>query len=426
MTVSMRQRLLAVLSGVTLVMAGCGGGSSGDNGGATDVAAPSVVVPPLPTAGPFAVACSNVAQDFTKVAPGDDVQDYWEGVPSAGGAKRYATDLLADPANTLTVHLAAPADTNLFGSFAGQQLAFVVLACYPTPTGNPRPDFPLPTGKMVPHMQTGSEPPLFADEAARYPILVFSHGYSGSPLSNDYIAALSVFASYGYVVVAPFHGDPRFTNLKVEDFGDAVTILSNLKDFTALQALRPLSLSSAIDLVTAHPQWRDHVDATRIGGFGASMGGESLLLMRNAGLTTSAGLSWTQVANDSRLKAAVGYVPYFGQPFLPAFGRDGHGLDNITLPYLAIGGSADTTAPMLMTEQGLGRLAGTRELVELNGVKHGFDVPSTADIFTWSLVFLDAEVRGSAAARRQLATMASVAGGGDDHVILRYNGPAAP
>jgi predicted dienelactone hydrolase len=279
---------------------------------------------------------------------------------------------------------------------------------------------------MVPHMQTGSEPPLFADEVLRYPMLVFSHGYSGSPLSNDYIAALSVFASYGYVVVAPFHGDPRFTDLKVEDLSDAVRILSNLKDFTALQALRPLALSAAIDLVTSDPQWRDHVDATRIGGFGASMGGESLLLMRNAGLTTSAGLSWTQVTSDPRLKAAVGYVPYFGQPFLPAFGRDGHGLDNVTLPYLAIGGSADTTAPMLMTGQGLGRLAGTRELVELNGVKHGFDVPSTADIFTWALVFLDAEVRGSIAARRQLATMASVAGGGDDHVVLRYNGPAMP
>jgi predicted dienelactone hydrolase len=320
----------------------------------------------------------------------------------------------------------APGDANLFGSFAGQQVEFVVMACYPTIDGNPRPDFALPTGKVVPHMQTGSEPPLFADASARYPMLVFSHGYSGSPLSNDYIAALSIFASHGYVVLAPFHGDPRFSNLRVEDFGDAVNVLSHLSNFTALQALRPLSISAAIDKVVAHPQWRDHIDTTRIGGFGASMGGETMLLMRGAGLTTSVGLSWSPVANDTRLIAAVGYVPYFGQPFLPAFGRDGHGLDDVTLPYLAIGGGADTTAPIVMTEQGLGRLAGTRELVVLNGVKHGFDVASTNDIFTWSLIFLDSEVRGNAAARRQLSTMASVAGGGDDHVVLRYNGPAAP
>jgi predicted dienelactone hydrolase len=366
-----------------------------------------------------------VAQDFTRVASGD-ARDYWEGVPSDGGTQRYVTDLLADPANTLTVRLSAPADSSLYGSFAGQQVTYVVMACYPTLDGNPRPDFQLPTGRFVPHMQTGADAPLFADDRARYPLLVFSHGYSGSPLTDDYLAALSVFASYGYVVLAPFHGDPRFTNLRVEDFGDAVTLVSHLGNFTALQALRPLSMSAAIDLVAAHPHWRDHVDLTRIGGFGASMGGETLMLMRGAGLTTSVGLSWTRVENDPRLKAAVGYVPYFGQPFLPAFGRDGHGLDEVTLPYLAIGGGADTTAPLALTEQGLGRLAGTRELVVLNGVRHGFDVASTSDIFTWSLIFLDAEVRGSVAARQQLSTMASVAGGGDDHVILRYNGPALP
>ena len=40
------------------------------------------------------------------------------------------------------------------------------------------------------------------------------------------------------------------------------------------------------------------------------------------------------------------------------------------------------------------------ELVALEGVKHGFDVPSTNDIFTWSVTFLDAEVRGDALAFR--------------------------
>jgi hypothetical protein len=40
-----------------------------------------------------------------------------------------------------------------------------------------------------------------------------------------------------------------------------------------------------------------------------------------------------------------------------------------------------------------------------------FDVASTNDIFTWTLTFLDAKVRGNPAARQQLSTMASVAGG---------------
>jgi predicted dienelactone hydrolase len=414
----LRGTLVAVLAGLALAIAGCGGG-----GGGSASPAPTTIVQPLPLPGPYTVGCSNVAQDFSRVAPGEEAKDYWEGFPSASGAPQYVTDLLADPANALSVTVTAPNDGNLYGSFAGKPVQFVVIACYPTVANNPRADYPLPTGRVVPHMQTGAEPPLFADAMARYPVLAFSHGYGGSPISNDYIGALSWFASYGFVVVAPFHGDPRFSNLKIDDLADAVKVLSHLADFVALQALRPLSMSATLDLLLAHPQWRDHVDATQIGGFGASMGGETLMLMGGAGLTTSLGFNWTQVTVDPRLKAAVGYVPFFGQPFLPAFGSDQHGLEGVTLPYLAIGGTADTTAPLAVTQQGIERLAGTRELVKLVGVKHGLDAASINDIFTWSFTFLDAEVRGNPAARRQLSTMASVAGGGDDRVVIPYNGP---
>jgi predicted dienelactone hydrolase len=102
-------------------------------------------------------------------------------------------------------------------------------------------------------------------------------------------------------------------------------------------------------------------------------------------------------------------VPYFGEPFLPAFGRDEHGLNSVTLPFLGISGTADTTAPLVVTDQGVMQLAGPRELVELVGVKHDFDVALTNDIFTWTLTFLGAEVRGDSAAQMQLATMAPAA-----------------
>lgn len=103
---------------------------------------------------------------------------------------------------------------------------------------------------------------------------------------------------------------------------DAVAVLARPSDVIAMQALRPLSMSAALDLVLAHPQWREHLDATQIGGFGASMGGETVMLMGGASLTTSPGLASSPVGADPRIKAAVGYVPYFGQPLLPAFGRD--------------------------------------------------------------------------------------------------------
>jgi predicted dienelactone hydrolase len=403
-----------------LALAGCGGESDGDG------AAPTIV-PPLALPGPYPVACSNVAQDFARVAAdGEQVQAYWEGKPAADGTPRYAADLLTDPANALSVTVNAPNDANLYGSFAGKPVQFVVLACYPTSADNSRPDLSLPTGQIVPHMQTGAEAPLFADASTRYPVIAFSHGLAGSPLSGDYLVVLSWLASFGYVVVAPFHGDPRFTNLQIDDFRDAVAVLSHLGDAVAMQALRPLSMSASLDLVLAHPQWRDHVDAAQIGGFGASMGGETMMLLGGAALTTSPGLASSSVGADQRLKAAVGYVPYFGQPLLPAFGRDQRGLDNVKLPYLAIGGTNDTTAPLVVTRQGMERMQGPRQLVALVGVEHGFDAASAADILTWSLTFLDAQVRGIPMARTQLSTMTSVAGGGDDRLVMPLDGPLPP
>jgi predicted dienelactone hydrolase len=417
----LRGSRLAALLGIALALAACGGGG-GDGGSGNP---PTAVVQPLPLPGPYAVACSNIVQDFTRLAPGEDVTSYWSGIPSSSSTPRYVTDLLADPANTLIATVSAPQDSNLYGDFAGQTVQFVVLVCYPTTADNPRPDYPLnppQTDRVVPHMQTGTEAPLFADASVRYPVVAFSHGFLDSPInSDDYMLALSVGASYGYVVIAPFHGDPRFSNLRIDNLEAAITVATHLENFTALQALRPLSISAALDLVLAHPQWKDHIDETQIGGFGASMGGETMLLLGGAGLTTSyfdLGSSWKQVTRDPRLKAAFGYVPYFGQPILPAFGRDEHGLDGISLPFLGISGTADTTAPIIEAQIGISRLTGFRRLVALSGVTHGFDKASTNDIYTWMLTFLDAEVRGDPEAISRLSTMGSVAGGGDDRVVL--------
>ena len=164
------QASLVVISGTllctSLFMSGCGGG--GGSSPATPAVPPTVspIVPPLPIPGPFAVACSNVSQDFSRVAPGGDAKAYWEGTPSSNGTPRYVTDLLSDPANTLSVTVTTPNDGNLYGSYVGRNVAYVVLACYPTAANNPNANYPLPTGVSVPHMQTGATPPLFADAAA--------------------------------------------------------------------------------------------------------------------------------------------------------------------------------------------------------------------------------------------------------------------
>jgi len=378
---------------------------------------------PRPLAGPHPVACSNIEQDYGRVPPGEPIALWWEGVPRDDGSGRYLTELLTDPANTLIARFTAPDERELFGPWRGQSLTYVLLACYPTSPSNARADYALPDGRLVPRMQRGAEPPILPDGATRLPLVVLSHGFAGSPLGDAYLRSMAVFASHGYVVVAPFHADARYATF---EFDDLVQVVLQFERYTALQATRPLSASAALDVMVAHPHWRDRVDAGRIGIFGASLGGETALLVGGAELTTSVTLSSKRVVLDPRFKGAVGYVPYFGQRILPAYGRDNRGTEDVTLPYLAISGTADIVAPIGRAEEGVHRLDGSRALVALTGTEHGLRELDAPDIFTWALEWLDAFVVDDRAARARVGRMVRVTGGGDDVLRIDYVAPAAP
>lgn len=385
---------------------------------------PLATVAPLPP-GAFPVGCSNVEQDFTRLQPGETAQQYWQGFPT-GGQERYIDQLLVDPAHALRFDLSVPDDRELFVDRGNTRVAYDLLVCYPTSASNPYSDYALPGGGAVPHMQRGAAPPIFPDQASRFPVILFSHGLKGSPLDPDYLAALTNLASYGFVVVAPFHGDPRFADIDIGSLSDFFYAALHFPTYAEMQAIRALSAAAALDALTTAPGFAQRIDPNRISGFGASLGGETLLLQAGARLTTTIGLSSKQVIADPRLKAIVGYVPYFGQPFYPAFGRDQAGLDGMTVPFLGISGTADTTAPLGPAIQGVERLAGSRYLVALAGVTHHFDVPSTNDIFTWSIVFIAAHGLDDRMRRVQLARMTSVTGGGDDRLLIDYTAPARP
>jgi hypothetical protein len=194
---------------------------------------PLAVVPPLSVLGPFPVGCSGVAQDYRRLASGEIPGDCWEGVPRSDGAPRIVTDLL------------------------------------------------LPDGSVVPRMQRGGESPILSAGQARWPLLLVSHGLSGSPLSRGYLALVTLFASDGYVVAAPLHSDRRFADIQVDQLGDVIGAILQFDRFVAMQAVRPLGLVANLDLLLAHPHWRDLVDAERIGGFGPRP--RDLSLLRHAG-----------------------------------------------------------------------------------------------------------------------------------------------
>src|SRR5688572_23997461 len=382
------------------------------------LAVASIVVaqplPPLPNPGPHPVGCSNVEQDFDRVPPGETAQMYWRGLATAD-AERYVTTLLADPAHALVATFTAPGDPTLYARWSGQSVTYALLVCYPTTQANDRADYPLPNGNRVPRMQRGAEAPLLPGPG-RHPVLLFSHGYAGSPLTHTYLDALVAFASQGWIGVAPFHGDLRYSVFGPDTPGSKKYV-PVWEEFVAMQATRPLSLASALDLLQTHAQWRKVIDTGRVGAFGISQGGETLLLMGGAELTHTLLLASKPVMADARVKAAVGYVPYFGRPDLPAFGANQQGAAKVTVPYLAISGIDDAIAPLSVVEQAFARLPYTRGLVTLQGQGHDVEPPTADDIFTWSLKFLAAHVLGDAEARSQLATASSVSGGLDDRKV---------
>jgi dienelactone hydrolase len=371
------------------------------------------VIPPLPITGPYPVACTNVEQDLSRVPQGETASLYWRGVAS-GDTVRYIDALLVSPSQALTSTFAVPGDGELYDRWAGHPVSYVYLACYPTTAANVRADYTLPGGVVVPRMQRGAEAPILPASPSRLPVLLYSHGYGGSPLDGNYLSALVAFASWGYVTLAPFHGDLRYSVFGPHALS-APFYIPVWDEFVAMQAIRPLSASAGLDVLLARAEWRDRIDSGRIGAFGISQGGETVALLAGAKLTYALfGFDSKRVTLDSRVRAGVGYVPYFGLDNLPAFGRDQDGARGLTMPFLALSGTDDPIAPQGMVRKAIDRMEGPRGHVLLRGQGHDLDPSSGADILTWSLGFLDAWLNGNAAAQSRLPQVVSVEGGLDD------------
>lgn len=399
-----------------------------------------LVVAPVPR-GPFRVACSNVEQDAALIAQsGAPPADFWEG---SGG--RYISQILAVPGAAVRFAAPVPDLRELYPQHAGGVVDHVAIVCHPTPASNTDPDYPLPgSSDVVPHMQPpGARPRLIgADEyaaglgaalgpaatpgPARLPLLAFSHGLGGSPISSGHIDAMVELASQGFMVGAVFHGDERFSRIRLEDLGDFAWLLTDFDKFVEMQLMRPVSLKTLVDVLLADPGFAPGIDTERIGGFGASMGGQAIANLMGARLTASLGGACRESVRDPRVKAAVGLVPYAGQTFLPSFCKDQEGAASLAKPYLAISGSADTTAPIGVVEQAVNRFSSSRYLVELEGVEHEFTPAMASDVFTWTVTFLRAYlgVPQDPGAMGRLIRMGRVQGGPADNLRVDVHVPS--
>lgn len=380
--------------------------------------------------GPYPVGCSNLAVDGARLVqsgiPGEDYLD--------GADGHYVSDILLEPADALVARPRVP-DDDLYPQRRNSVVEFVNIACYPTDATNARPDYLLPDGQRIPRMQRSGQVPLMAAQpcaaifppppnCGRFPLLVFSHGLAGNPVDGKSIDFLVRLASYGYIVAAPFHGDKRYSRVKIADLEDIVYVVLNFDRVVEMQALRPLSVKALIDLMLAHPQFAGRIDAARIGGIGGSMGGATMSWLLGAELTSGyPSLRSRPTVQDPRIRAAVGYVPYAGQHFLPAFGDGNATARNVVAPYLAISGTADTTAPIKLMEQAMNNFRGARYQVALTGVVHTYDPAYADDVFGWSLPFFDAYLNGNKASLDRVTRQKNVRGGLDDSLHIDYTPP---
>ncbi len=401
-----------------------------------------LVVPPL-AAGPFTVACSNIQQDAALISQsGLPATDFWEG---KGG--RYITEILPQGSSALRIDALVPDIRTLYPGNAGGRVPFVAIVCHPTSRTNTDPDYLLPgaTTDVVPRMLPGGAQPKLLSAAEwentlgipaspapagpkKLPLIVYSHGLSGSPIGKGYINVMTQLAAHGYVVAAIFHGDARFSRVRLEDFGDYFYALTQFDRVAEMMLMRPVSLKAMTDMLLSHAGYSPAIDTERIGGFGASLGGQAMMNLLGARMTTTIGLACRETVRDPRIKAAVGYVPYSGQTFMPAFCEQQRGAEEVTRPFLAITGSADTTAPERLTEQAVNLFKGSRYVVSFAGGQHELRPQDVDDLVTWMITFLDAylevPVKGSGAMAR-LIKMAQVQGGREDTVSVDVHVPAS-
>lgn len=184
------------------------------------------------------------------------------------------------------------------------------------------------------------------------PLVIISHGNGGGPASHADLAL--ALANAGYVVVAPMHtGD---------NYADQSAVGS-----VAWLSRRTRELHATIDYVLNHWQGHDRISPERIGAFGFSAGGFTVLtavgaqpdlrlvakhcaespepvceLLRYAQSpllnhdTLAMGAAFLP---DLRIKAAVVAAPGLGFTMVP------HGLDNIRVPIQLWGADNDSNVP---------------------------------------------------------------------------------
>jgi predicted dienelactone hydrolase len=236
---------------------------------------------------------------------------------------------------------------------------------------------------------------------AGYPMIVFSHGFTGCNTQSVFFT--EALAAAGYLVVAPNHADGRCGTARRSaggfsvsrpqpeaSFGDA----KSWSDSTYRDRLT--DIRTILDTILRTPTWNGvPVDAQRIGIAGHSLGGYTALGMAGAWP------SW----RDPRIKAALGLSPWC-LPFI-----DRGDLGHLHVPVMYQGGTWDAGITPSVRRPGgaYDQTAAPKYYVELNRAGHlawtDLNPRFQSVISSYSIAFFDRYVKGSGDTARLAALL---------------------
>ncbi len=220
------------------------------------------------------------------------------------------------------------------------------------------------------------------DTAARWPVVVFSHGIHLCANQSRFIT--EAIATAGYLVIAPNHADANCSFNREARDEPSPAAASGAASNDADYADRAHDIRAALDALAADPQLFPRADLSRVALAGHSLGGYTVLAMGGA-LST-----WKL----PRVKAILAFAPYT----LPFATRSA--LQDLDAPVMYQVGSLDPlfTLPVAGLGGAYERSPTPKYFVEVAGAGHYAWVDGAGSrkqaIVDYAIAFLDCYVKG--------------------------------
>lgn len=331
----------------------------------------------------------TLASSYFKFADNTPVNE--DLIPFVNGENNHYLTQCLDGAY-IDFNVSVPNDTKTYGSTSNTSVRYVGYVFYPTVNDSNYTSEQNVSGWTIPSQISQMEPvkdavPIFESSSKKYPLIVYSHGAGGGVLDDTNLFLLRDLAAQGYIVATLFHGDMRFNSY--------LNGGNTPEDIT----LRALSIKNLIDFLQTS-KYAQNIDFDNIGAFGVSYGGATAFILLGAkpiDQLSATGATINGTVSDSRIKAAVGIVPFMGDNNFPEimgtlvtfFGYGSSGASSVSKPFLAITGTSDEEAVERYTKETLSKTSANAHLVSMEQEAHGLSINGEKTAQTWGYYFFE-------------------------------------